>query len=417
MTLSSDFVGFSVALAMGLLIGAEREKSKSVEKATFAAGVRTFPLIALSGAVGQRLGPVALGIAGLFIAMAILASYRATRSADRGLTTEVAMFAAFLLGALAMSLPTTAAALGVVVAIVLLVKAPLHRFTREVLSEEELRDGLLLAAAAVVVLPLLPDRTIDPWGVVNPHKLWRLVVLVMAINAAGYIATRILGPRYGMAVAGFTGGFVSSTVTIGSMGSRARSSPKLMSACVTAALLSNVATVIQLAIVVGVLSMPLLGRIAWGLVAAGATAVVIALVYGWRTLRDADTREGTLQGRPFEPKHALIFAAVVGAILVLTGLVRAWLGEKGLIVAGALAGFADVHAAAGSVGEVVANGTATVEFGAYAIVAAFLTNTVSKLVAATAGGGGGYAMRLAPGLVLMAAAFATTLLLFRPASP
>ena len=175
-------------------------------------------------------------------------------------------------------------------------------------------------------------------------------------------------------------------------------------------------TVIQLAVVVGVLSMPLLGRIAWGLVAAGATAIVVALLYGWRTLRDSSTHAEALQGRPFEPKHALIFAAVVGTILVATGLIQMWLGERGLIVAGALAGFADVHAAAGSVGEVVANGTATLEFGAFAIAAAFITNTVSKLVAATAGGGRAYALRLAPGLVLMGAAFATTLLLLRPAT-
>ena len=124
-----------------------------------------------------------------------------------------------------------AAGLGVAVAVVLSAKSRVHRFVRNVLTAQELHDALLLAAAAAIVLPLLPDRTIDPWGVLNLRKLWLLALLVMAINAGGHIALRSFGARRGLLLAGFAGGFASSTATIASMGTRAREHPELALAC------------------------------------------------------------------------------------------------------------------------------------------------------------------------------------------
>jgi uncharacterized membrane protein (DUF4010 family) len=213
----AELSGFSVALGIGLLIGIERERSKGDGPDRAAAGVRTFLLIALVGALAttaaQRFGGLIFAVGGGFVALAALAAYRRSRADDPGLTTEVAMLVTFLLGALAMTALPLAAGLGVVVAVVLASKSALHRFVRDTLTEQEVHDGLLLAAAAAVVLPLLPDRAIDPFGAFNPHTLWTLVVLVMAINAGGYIALRLLGPGAGLALAGFIGGFISSTAT------------------------------------------------------------------------------------------------------------------------------------------------------------------------------------------------------------
>src|SRR5690606_9363346 len=254
--------GLLAAVGIGLLVGIERERSKGEGQGRAAAGIRTFALVALAGAVAEMLGGVGLAIAGGFVALAALASYRHTRSRDPGLTTEIALLLVFLLGVLAMRDAAFAAGVGVGVALLLAAKSRLHRFVRHTLSEQELHDALLLAAGAAIVLPLLPDHAIDPWQVLNLRKLWLLALIVMAINAAGHVALRALGAGRGLMLAGFAGGFVSSAATIATMGSRTRGNPDLLPACVSAALVSNVSTVIELAVIAGALSGQLLRAIA-----------------------------------------------------------------------------------------------------------------------------------------------------------
>jgi uncharacterized membrane protein (DUF4010 family) len=401
-----QLIGVATALGLGLLIGVERERRRMEDKLPAAAGVRTFTLVALAGALAQMLGGVGIAVAGGFVALAALASYRASVKRDPGLTTEVALLVAFLLGVLAMEHAMLASGLGVVVALVLASKSRVHRFAREVLTETELHDGLLLAASALVVLPLLPDRAIDPWNALNLRKLWRLVVLIMTINAAGYIALRTLGPRHGLALAGFTGGFASSTATIAGMGSRTRTHPKLLGACVTGALLSNVATVIQLAIVLAAIAPTLLVEIAPGLAAAGIVAALYAVAIGWRELRTPAPKTDAVKGRPFHPGHALAFAALVAVILLIGGFVHAKLGDAGLVPTGAITGLADVHAAAGSIGQLVSGDAAALRLGALAVLAAFATNSASKAIGAFAAGGAAFGLRVLPGLVAIAGAFA-----------
>lgn len=406
--LTDEIIGFAVAFAIGLLVGAEREARKGEGNAPIAAGVRTMVLIALAGALGTLLGPIAFGLGGAFVALAAIAKFRASRAQDPGLTSEVAMVVVFLLGALAMREHALAAGLGVVVALVLASKDRAHRFLRDTLTPEELNAALLLLAAAVVVLPLLPDRTVDPWEAINPRDVWKLVVLVMAINAVGYVALRALGPRYGLAVAGFAGGFVSSTATIGGMGSRARAAPKLEDGCVTGAVLSNVATVIQLAIILGAIARPVLAALAIPLAATGAVAVAYALVVGWRGLKQTSKDAGDIRTKPFEFRHALVFAAIVAAILLVSALVRDRFGESGMIAAAAAAGFADAHASSGTAAEMFARGGIGLATALWAVVAAFTTNTISKTVAAFGAGGRRFGLKLVPGLLAMALVFAGT---------
>lgn len=403
---AAEIYGFCVAFAVGLLIGIERERSKGEGPQRAAAGVRTFILVALAGAIAQRLGGVGIAVGGAFVALAALASYRRSRSDDPGLTTEVAMLVTFLLGVLAMTALPIAAGLGVVVAMVLASKSSLHRFTRNTLTEQELHDALLLAAAAVIVLPLLPDRTIDPWQALNPHTLWLLVVLVMAINGAGYIALRILGPGAGLALAGFIGGFVSSTATIAAMGDRARAAPQWLAQCVSAALCSNIPTILMLGVVIGALSPPLLRQLAWPLLFAGLAAVLSAWLAHARSASTEVEDRPVAPGRPFEPRRALVFAAIVSAILLLSAGVHRWLGDTGLQIAAGVSGLADLHAAAASVAQLVATGDIDVGDAGWPVLIALIANSLSKLLMAWLRGGRGFLLRLLPGVVAIAAAFA-----------
>ncbi|MDP1535289.1 MAG: MgtC/SapB family protein, partial [Rubrivivax sp.] len=231
-----------VALGIGLLIGIERERRKGEGPARAIAGVRTFAVVSLLGAVSVMIGEaMLLAVAAAGLAVLIAIGYARTLKQDPGLTTEIALLLTLLLGALAMREPLLAAGLGAGVAILLAARDYMHHFVRRVLTAQELNDALVLAAATLVVLPLIPDRHIGPYNAINPHTAWTIVVLMLAIGAAGHVALRTLGPRYGLAAAGLASGFVSSTATIGSMGERASREPALLAPAVAGAVLSTVA--------------------------------------------------------------------------------------------------------------------------------------------------------------------------------
>lgn len=393
-------IGLAVALGIGLLIGAERERTQNRKASQEAAGVRTFTLTALIGAVSLLVGDEITFIAfALIVGGLIAVGYLRTRDQDTGMTTEIAQIATFLLGGFAMREPQFAAGLGVVVAILLAARTRLHDWIHNVLTDEEIRDGLLLAAAALVILPLTPAEPIDPWEAIKPRQLWTLAVTVMAINGMGYIAVRVLGPKVGLALAGFFSGFVSSTATIGSMGSRAKQQPELRRGAVAGAAVSSVASIAQLAIVVGLVSGPLLGKLALPLLAAGTMATVYAALFTIRGARETGEREAPA-GRPFDPKTAFMFVAVVGVALVVSALLTQWLGGRGLLLASTVAGLADSHAPAISAASLAASGKVNMDLAAMAVLAGFTANALSKTVVAFTLGDRRYALELAPGILL-----------------
>jgi uncharacterized membrane protein (DUF4010 family) len=266
-----------VALGAGLLIGIERERQTGDGKLPVAAGVRTFAITALLGVLGALNGSdVVLGVIAAGVVALAVFSYHGTRAENPGLTTEVALLATFLTGVLAATRPVLAAAAGVLVVVLLVLRAPLHGFAHQKLSEQELRDAVLLAAAAILVLPILPDHPIDPWNVVNPRLVWKLTVLIMLVDGAGYVAQRLVGARAGLPISGLLGGFVSSTAVVATMGKRAQGEPAVLPAAVAGAALSQIATVIQLALVLAVSDVTLLGQLRWPLIAMG----VVAALYG-----------------------------------------------------------------------------------------------------------------------------------------
>ncbi|NLG76661.1 MAG: MgtC/SapB family protein [Xanthomonadaceae bacterium] len=402
--LDSDvLLGLAVAFAVGMLVGIERERSKGQGPDREIAGLRTFTLASLVGAISFLLGSVALfAVFALLLGLVVAAGYLRSREHDPGLTTEIALLATFLLGGLAMRERQLAAALAVAVTIVLAARTRLHDWVHNVLTDDEVRDGLMLAAAALIILPLTPSEPVDPWGIVSLRQLWLLVVLVMAINALGYIALRALGPRIGLSLAGLFGGFVSSTATIGAMGARTRKHPELHAGAVAGAAASSVATVVQLAIVVGLVSLSVLKALILSLIAAGLAAFGYATAFAWRSARQFEDREPPA-GRPFDPKTAIVFMLIVGAAILVSAGATHLLGDQGLIIASGLAGFADTHAAAISAATLAAGEKTSTQYSTLAILVAFSTNAVSKSIVAFSMGNRQYALELLPGLLLMVA--------------
>lgn len=408
--LNFSIPGLGIALGIGFLIGVERERRKGTGPERAPAGVRTFALVALLGATGQ----IVAGGAGLALAVAVIAlfaavSYFRSAAEDPGLTTEIALVLTGLLGGLAQRDPILTAALGTLIALLLASRSWLHQLVRERLTDREVMDGLLLAGAGLVILPILPNEAIDPYGVVNPRVVWTLALVVMLINAAGYVALRALGPTAGLALSGLAGGFVSSSATIGAMGSRSRAHQELLRATVAGAALSSVATVIELGVILAITNRHLLTLLWAPLLAAGIVAIAYGSAFSYRAARAKKPAELPL-GRAFELRIALIFAAAVTAVTFAAAFLSDRFGSGGGLAGIAVAGFADAHATAASAASLAVKGAMQLPTAALAVLLAFATNSITKMVVAWVTGGRAFAVRVIPGVILMLAAAAAAAL-------
>lgn len=410
--LASPWFKFAVAIVLGLLIGLERERSKGEGPSRRAAGIRTFALATLLGAVAAYLGGTLLLVA-TTAAVAVLAalSYVRGHDGDPGLTTAIGLVVAPLLGGLVMSDALLASGLAVVVAVLFAVKAPLHQFVKGILTDAELTDGFILAIATLVIWPQLPNRYLGPFDAVNPHSLWLLVILILAIGAIGHIATRILGTRYGLPIAGFASGFVSSTATIASMAGQAARTPAALNAAVAGAALSTVATFVQMALLLFAVNAPTFKAMAPALAAGGLVAAGYALIFALRPVQTEDLSTSD-DSRSLSLKAAFIIATTMAVAFVITAYLKNAFGETGVVIGAALAGFVDTHAGAISVASLVASGTMDPHAAPWPILTAMSTNVVTKLIASGAVGFGRFPRRLIPGLLLsIAAAWAAAILL------
>ena len=397
-------LNLAVALGIGLLIGAERERRKGEGPSRSPAGIRTFTVASLAGAISLIVGgEVLFAIATAGVILLSTVAYWRGDGDDPGLTTEIALIVTTLLGGLSMQRPALAAGLAVTLAGLLAARSRLHHFVRSVITEDELNDALILAGATLVVLPLAPDRPMGPYDALNPHSIWILVILVMAISAAGYVAVRMLGARVGLPIAGLASGFISSTATIAAMAARAVKTPDALAAAVAAAVLSTIATIVQMAIVLAATSMTTLRTLSVPLICAGLAAIVYGTIFTIQALQQKTESEAQ-SGRAFSLTAAIAFALTLSGILVASAALQEWFGETGIVAAAALAGFVDTHSAAISVASLVASGKMNAADAVFPILAGLSTNTISKMLLAGFSGGRSFALRVIPGLIFVALA-------------
>jgi len=417
MTLPSDWWHLAVALALGLLVGLERERDGEG-----VAGSRTFGIAGLLGGVAAAISPYA--VAGTLLATGIVAAAGMHRSTeqDPGATTEVALVGVVALGALSWSSPSLAVGATVAVVILLWAKTPIHRFARDLVSEEDVRDALTFFVAAFVVLPLLPDADLGPYGVLNPRRIWLIVVLLTATGWVGYVASRVLGARRGLAITGLAGGFVSASATTGAMARRARD-PGVRREALAAALLASVSTLVLLAFICAYVSTEVLRALALSL-AAGVTALL--LTAGVLLLRGGSTTTGgTAAGdaatltppekaaRPFALGPAALLALVLTIALFVGRWGAATFGGAGAVTVSGIAGLADAHAGALAAAQLAADGQIPVSTATLAVAAALASNTLLKLLLAFAAGGLQVGLRYSALMVVPIAAFAVPLVLTR----
>jgi len=396
---------YLVALAIGLLLGFERERSHN---RTLSAGSRTFALLSLLGATAATFGPwvVIAGLVGVGGLMAL--AYFRSSTEDPGTTTEIAALVAYLLGALAYAQAAVAVALAVVVVALLLSKKRIHRFARDIVTEVELEDAVKFFVVAFVVLPLLPNRGFGPYGVLNPAKVWLLVVLLTGIGWLGYIGVRSLGPQRGLLVTGLAGGFVSASATTASMGRLSRTAVGLR-APLASALAASLATFIQLLVVIGYVDPAVLRRL-WPPVVAAALVLagVVAVVYRGAA-RDGAQTAAVGASRPFALRPALILTAVLVSALLVGRWGADVLGPQGAVLAAFAAGLADAHAGSVAAATLSAQGDITVATALAAIAAALGSNLLVKIALAFTAGGRRFGLGFAAGMAAPAVVFGAAL--------
>lgn len=398
-----DALPYAAALAIGLLIGAERERRKGATHERAAAGIRTFALTAVLGAVAVSLGGIWL-VAAVVLALGalLIAAYMRPHD-DPGLTTEISLILTLLLGAMALRHAALSIAIAVAVASVMQVRFHLHRLVTRGVTETELQDLLLLAVAALVILPILPDRPIDTFQSLNPHTIWRFTVVMLSIAVIGHFAQRALGPGAGLPVTGFVSGFASSIATIGAMGTQARRNPELLLAAAAGAVLSTIATMIQLAIVIGTIFPSVLIDLALPLGAGAFAALLYALWALWRASRQALPQTVPV-GPGIDLKSALVLTLSVSLVMLASGALSHWFGKTGLLVVAMVGGLADAHSVAASISALAQQGRLDISDAGLPILAGATTNAAAKGIAALISGGPHFARIVVPGLVLVMAA-------------
>lgn len=392
-----------VALGIGLLIGAERERSKGSGPDRSPAGIRTFAIAAMLGGVSTMLYEWLLFVVVLGVIVFTATSYYSRSSQDPGLTTEIALVLTVILGSLAMSDMALAAALGVMLAILLAAKAPIHGFVKHVITQAELHDLLILAAATLIILPIVPNQFIGPFAAINLRYLWLIVIFVMLIGAISHIALRVLGGRIGLPIVGLISGFISSVATIGSMGARAKTTHELTSAAAAGALLSCLSTILQLALLLIAIHPATLKPLMWPLMFG---AFSIALYGGIITLHSYRNQMAATPAatNAFSLLSAFKFACVIAVVLIAAAGLKVWFGQAGLIVASAVAGLVDVHAAAISVTTLTLTDAISTEQAVIPILVALTVNSMSKAIMAVVSGSRLFANYVIVGLVIQMAA-------------
>ena len=379
---------FATTILLGALIGIEREKRKAEEEKTgHIAGLRTFILLALLGAAAGWLSrtlstPWILAAALLIVGAVVVAGYFVTaRSSQdgRGLTTEIAAVVVFLLGAMVMlGYETLAIGLGVVTAAVLAYKQPLHGFV-EKLGWDDVYAGVRLLIATFIALPLLPDQTIDPWGALNPYKLWLLVILISSLSLVGYVLTRLLGASRGVALTGLVGGLASSTAVTLSFAKEGREKPGIANALACGILLAWAVMFVRVLVLVAVVNRALLAPLLVPFLVMAVTVGVFSAFYYFRdgsTEKRASAKGEVDVKNPFSLMAAAKFGALFAIILLAVKIVQQTMPPSGLYAVAALSGLVDVDAITLSMAELAQSGEA--HTAVIAIVIASLSNTLVK---------------------------------------
>ena len=401
--LPEGVMAFATALAVGLLIGLERER-----KAEAKAGLRTFALVsvlgALSAMIARETGSGWIIAAGLLVVGAMMIVSHAVDpqdDGDPGTTTMAALMVAYCLGAaIWFGHGTLAVMLGIATTVLLYFKAQLQGISKS-LTHRDLISIFQFSVLSFIILPILPNRDFGPYGAFNPHQIWWMVVLISGVSLAGYAALRLVGARYGATVIGFLGGLVSSTATTLVFARNARSDADLARTAAVVILLANLMVMIRLCVVSAIVAPSLLPSVA-AVLGVGFAGGLLVAAWGWRGIGASGELPLPEVTNPTELRTAVTFGAIYAIVLLLSAWLQDEAGSKGLYLVSLASGLTDVDAIALSSLRLFGIEKLSAGEAVTAIALATLANLVFKSGLVIAIGGGGLARRTLPGMAAMA---------------
>ena len=337
---------YVVALAIGLLMGLERERNPAAK-----AGLRTFALTALLGVLAAHLatvlGELWLVAVGLLLvgSMMIAAYLRSPQPADGdpGTTTVAALMLCYGLGVLVWHDEIQLSVMLGITATLLLYFKPELRGLSQQLTRRDLLSVLQFAVLSLIILPLLPNQNYGPYGAINPYQIWWMVVLIAGVGLAGYAALRLVGQERGAVMLGLLGGLVSSTATTLSFSRHARASSEMIPIAVIVIVLANLVVLVRLLVLALLLAPGVLAQLA-PVLAGGLIAGGLGAAYGVRRLRPQGKLPPLAMGNPTELRPALGFGLMYAVVLLAAAWLSDWLGPRGLYYVALVSGLTDVDA-------------------------------------------------------------------------
>ncbi len=380
------FIRFGAALAIGFSIGLQREFSHGGEGKIIPAGERTFALIALSGALAAMASErfaQPLIFFGLLMAVGLLLVvgyvFKA-RNGHFGMTTEAAILVTVLLGGLCYwNYVGLAVAIGVITTLVLSIKLETDRLVQQ-LTRQDINAALQFAIISAIVLPVLPNQALlpPPFDVLNPFKIWLMVVFITGISFLGYVLIKLMGSERGISMTGVLGGLVSSTAVTMTLSDRSRRQTRLVRSFAIAIVVAWAMMFTRILFQVGIVNAELL-QVAWLPLTISAVSGFLFSLYLLFAQRGKDGSGRVEFSNPVDLISALRFGLIYAAILLATRSAQLYLGESGLLLSSFLAGFSDSNAITLSLAELSrADGGLSLHTAAQGLMLAAMTNTIFK---------------------------------------
>ncbi|MDP3639852.1 MAG: MgtC/SapB family protein [Nanoarchaeota archaeon] len=348
-----------IALALGAFIGLEREYARYKKRGHDYAGIRTFPLIALFGALaayfGDILSPWIFFISILLLGVLILLAYVFSNQGKLpriGATSEVAGFLAFFIGALSYyGEILLAIILTVAITIILYARSVLHQLAEHI-QPKEMAGVIKFLVITFIILPLLPNKWYGPYDIINPYLIWLMVVLISGIGFAGYIALKWFGEK-ALSLTGLLGGVVSSTAVTMQFARRSKKEAALSRALATGVILANGVMFLRVLLVTAVVNLALF----WSLFLPIAGLIFLTALFAYFLLQKVKKNNGKMQLRsPLTLKPAIQFALLFAVILTFVKLASVFFAAKGIYVLSFLAGSVELDAIVLSLSQLAKNG-------------------------------------------------------------
>ncbi|MFC1584180.1 MgtC/SapB family protein [Fibrobacterota bacterium] len=406
------FLRFGVAVAIGVLVGFQRQFAIASPDKECALGVRTFALLGLIGCSAALIcdilkSPLPLVITILVVGVFLAVDYYIEASKEKiGLTTDAAAILTVLAGTLAYwNHLTLAVALGVITTVLLSAKTEMHNFAAK-MTRTDIFASLKFAVITAIVLPVLPNKTygIEPFDIFNPRKIWLLVVFICGINFVGFILIKLVGARKGIGITGLLGGIASSTALTLGFTQRSRQNGSLAKSFAMAIIIAWTVMFLRVIVEVAVLNIELVKLITLPITVPAALGLLYCF-YLYRAQANDKSTEDIDLSNPFELNPAIKFGMIFTAILLISKISIVYFGEAGVYISSFLSGLADVDAIALSLAD-LSRKSAEIDYqvAARAIVIAAISNTLAKGGIVIFAGVPALRKAILPGYLLMLAA-------------